>query len=110
MISLANVVGSAVHLHVFQNLRNKNIGVGVAIAVRVCRQVVGHQVGAHGDVLGDRFTMIAGYSRGKVLWSFYSAGSGFDGITRNGNRGARTAGIGIEKILADEYLLRRVGQ
>jgi hypothetical protein len=52
--------------------------------------------------------MIAGYAGGKVLWSLNAAGSGFYGIARNGNRGARTPGVGIEKILADEHLLPRV--
>ena len=100
MISLANIVGAPIHLYILQNLRNKNIGVGIAVAVRVGRQVVRDQVGTHGDVLSDGFTMIAGYPWSKVLRGLNSAGSGFYGITRNGNRRARAARVGVEKILA----------
>ncbi len=108
MISLANVVGSPIHLHALQDLRNKNIGIGVAVAVRVRRQIVRHQVGADRDELSDGFTMIAGYPGGKVLRGFNSAGSGFDGISGNGNRSARPAGVGIEKVLTNVHFFRGV--
>ena len=54
--------------------------------------------------------MIAGYAGGKVLWSLDAAGRGFYGIAGNGNRGARTPGVGIEKILTDEYLSAGSGE
>ena len=105
MVSLADVIGASVHLNALQNLRNKEIGVGVAVAVGVRGQIIGHQVAADRDVLGDGFAVVARHSRGKILWSLDSARSSLDGVSRDRNRGPRAARIGVEQVLADKYLL-----
>jgi hypothetical protein len=40
MISFPNFERSAINLDTFENLRNKDVGVGIAIAVGVGRQIV----------------------------------------------------------------------
>jgi hypothetical protein len=64
--------------------------------VRVGGQIVGYEVAAYGNVLGDGFAVISGDAGGKLLRRFYAAGGGFDGVSGDGNGRAGTAGIGIE--------------
>ncbi len=78
--------------------------------MRVGRQIVGHEIAADRDVLRDRFAMISRNTRGKVLRSFDAARCGFDGVSGNRYRSAGAAGIGVQQVLTDKNLLRRIGR
>ncbi len=110
VIAFANIECSAVDLHAFDHFGDKYIGIGIAVAVRIRRQIVGHEVGADGEVLGDGFPVISGNAGGKILRCFYAAGSSFDGVSGDGDGCAGTTGIGIEQFLADKNFFSRVGR
>ena len=70
MVSLTNIECSAVDLNTLQNLGNEDVGIGIAISMGVRRQIVGHEVRADRDVLGNWFAMISGDTGGKILGRF----------------------------------------
>src|SRR3984893_2341644 len=107
MISLSDVERAAVDLNAFDRLRNKDVWVGISVAMRICRQIVRHQISADGDELRDRFAVIAGDAGRKVLRSFNSAGGGLDWISGNRNRRSGAAGIRVKQILADKHPFTR---
>jgi hypothetical protein len=57
------------------------------------RQVVGHQVTAHLDELGDQLAVVARDARRKVLGSFDTAGRRLNRIAGNGDWRARTTWV-----------------
>src|SRR5215469_11793512 len=109
MIPLLHVERSPVNLYAFHNLWNKDVWIGVTVAVGIRRQIIGNEIAAHGDKLRDRFAMVAGHSRSKVLRRFYAAGSGFNRVSRNRDWRPGTARICIQQILANEHSQCRVG-
>ena len=54
MIALAHVDAPRSTWNALDHIRNVNVRIGVAVTVRVGRQVVGHQEAAHLDELCDR--------------------------------------------------------
>ena len=110
MIALAHVEGAAVHLHAINHVGDEDIGVGVAVAVRICREVVGNQVAAHLDVHGNRLAVVAGYSGGKILRRLDAARSRLNRIARDGDGRAWAAGVGIKEILGGKNLDGGVGR
>jgi len=109
MITLSDIERAAVDLNAFDHLWNKDIWVGISIAVRICRQIVRNHVSAHGDELRDRFAVIAGDSRREVLRSLDSAGGGLDRVSGYRNWNSGTPGIRVKQVLADKDSLTRVG-
>ena len=110
MIALAHVERAAIHLNALDHIRDINVRVGVAIAVGIRRQVVGHQVAAHLDVLRDRLAVVARYARRKILRRLDAARRRLDRIAGNRDRRARTPRICIQQVLAGENLLGGIGR
>src|SRR5580658_1481950 len=100
MIALQYVVSAAVGGYASERRGNENIRVGVSISVSIGGKIVGNQVTAHGNVLGDGLTMIPGHPRCEVLRSLDSPGRGFNRQARDGDRRAGPCRVGIQQLLA----------
>ena len=69
MVAFADVEGAAIHGDGFDDGRDQKIRVGVAVAVRVGRQVIRIEKIADLIELRDGFAMIARYTRREILRS-----------------------------------------
>src|ERR1700756_4854292 len=108
MIPLPHVERSPVNLHAFHNLWNKDVWIGVTVAMGICRQIIGNEIAAHCDKLRDRLPMIARHSPSKILRRFYAAGSGFNWVPGNRDWRPGTARICIQQIMANKHSQCRV--
>ena len=59
MIAFEYIEGAAIGCYIAQRTGDINIWIGVAIPVRVCGEIVRHQVAAYCDVLRNGFPVIA---------------------------------------------------
>ena len=109
VVTFADVKRAAISHDSFDDLGDHDVGIRVAVAVRIGAEIVGNQEAADGEVLGDRLAMVSGHARGEVLRRLDTAGSGFDRQTGDGNRRAGAAGIGVEDLVVNVDALRRVG-
>ena len=110
MIALAHVEGAAIHLHAFNCAGDENVRVGVAVAVRIRRQIIRQQVASHLDVLRDGLAVVASHSWRKILRRLDAARCRLNGIAGNGDRRAWPSRIRIEQILRSEHLFGRIGR
>ncbi len=110
VIAFAHVERAAVDLHALDDIGDIYVRIGIAVTVRIRRQVVRHQVRAHLNILRDRLAVIARHARRKILRRFDTARRGLDRVTGNGNRGARTSWVRIEQILGGKHFHRGIGR
>ncbi len=110
MIPFADIESATIDLDAFDDFWNKDVGVGVSVAVGVGGKIVRHQITAHCDELRDRLAVVARDSRCKILRRLDPTGGGFDGISGNGDGRTGTSGVSVKQILANENLLRRIGR
>jgi hypothetical protein len=109
MVSFPNIERSAINLDAFQNLRNKYIRIGIAVAMGIGRQIVRHEIAAHADVLRNGFAVISRNTRRKVLWRFDPAGGGFNRVSGNRHGCAGASGIRVQQVLANKHFLSGIG-
>src|ERR1700735_1110335 len=109
MVSFPTIERPAINLDAFENLRNKYVRIGIAIAMGIGRQIVRHEIAAHGDVLRNGFAVISRNPRRKVLWRFDPAGGGFNWVAWNRHGCAGASGIRVQQVLANKHLLRGIG-
>src|SRR5271165_402812 len=70
VVAFADVEGSAVHGHGFDGRRNKEVRIGVAVAVSISGKVVRVEEVADLKELGDRLSVVAGNAGGEILRRF----------------------------------------
>ena len=73
-------------------------------------EIVRDEITTDGDVLRDGFAVVAGHAGGEVLRSLDASGGGLDGQAGDGDGRARTAGVGVQQLLAHHHFLGRVGR
>lgn len=109
VVAFADVEGATVDGHGFDGGRNEDVGVRVAVAVRVGGEVVRVEEIADLEELRDGLAMIGGDSGSEILRGFDAAGSGFDGEARERDGSAGAAGVRVEELVVNDDGLRRVG-
>src|SRR5271165_4970228 len=109
VIALQNVERAAIDGHLINDRRNKNVGIGVTIAVSIGRQIVGYQERPNLEVLRDGLAVVSGHARSEVLRRLDSSRRGLDGQARNRDRRARPPRIGIQDLIVNEDTSRRIG-
>ena len=102
VVAFANIEGAAIHLDALDDAGDEDIGVGVAVAMGVGGEVIGQEVFAHLEKLGDGLAVISGHTGCEILRRLDAAGGRLDGIAGNGDGRARPSGIGVEQIGAGE--------
>ena len=108
MVAFPHIECAAIRLHAFDDGRDHDVRVGIAVAVRVGAQIVGHQEAADLDELRDGLAVIAGHARSEILRRLDAARCGLDGQPGNRDRRAGAARIGVQDLLANQNSLRRV--
>ena len=108
VVPLAHIEGAAVGLHAFDDGGDHDVRIRITVVVRIGVQVVGQQEAADLDELRDWFAVVPGHARGKILRGFNATRCGFNRQTGDRHRCARTARIGVQDFIADQYPLRRV--
>src|SRR5208337_5478011 len=93
VVAFANVEGSAIDGDGFDDWRNEEVGVGVAVSVSVGREIIRVEEIADLKKLGDGLAVVAGHARREVLRGFDSSGGGLDGKAGNGDGRSRPSGI-----------------
>ena len=78
VIPFPHIEGAAIDGDGFDDRRNQEIRIGVTVAVRVCRQIVGIEEIADLIELGDGLAVIAGDTGREILRRLDAAGRGFD--------------------------------
>src|SRR6266852_3015636 len=76
VVAMPHIEGTSVGLDVADSGGNQQVRVGIAVAVRVCRQIVLEKKIADLDVLCDGFAVVARHAGREVLGRFYSSGGG----------------------------------
>ena len=109
MISFSHVKSTAVHRHRFDDRCNKEIRIGIPIAMSIGRKIIRKEKVTYLEELRDGFAMVSGYTGRKILGSLDSARCRFDRETRKRNGSARPAGISIENLVVDNHALRGIG-
>ena len=109
VVAFPHIECAAIGLHAFDDGGDHDVGVGIAVAVRVGAQVVGQQKAAHLDEMRDGLAVVSGHARRKILRRLDAARCGLDGQSGNGDRRAGPAGIGVQDFVAHQDALRRVG-
>src|ERR1035437_7008287 len=104
MIAFKYVERATIDLNVCQGRWNKDVRIGITIAVSVCGKIVGQEKSAERNELRNWFSMITGDARSEVLRCLDSARCGLNGISRNGYGSSRTAGICIDEVLLHKDL------
>src|SRR6266853_5319211 len=88
VISVAHVEGAGVGRDILDFRGNQQVGVGIAVAMSVRRQVVLQQKVADLDVLRNRLPMITRHPGGKVLWRLHASRRGLGRKARHRDRHA----------------------
>jgi len=65
VVTFADVKRAAISHDSFDDLGDHDVGIRVAVAVRIGAEIVGNQEAADGEVLGDRLAMVSGHARAK---------------------------------------------
>ena len=78
--------------------------------MRVGGKVVGQQITADGNELGDWLAMISGNPGCEILRRLDASGCGLDGVAGNGNGRSGTAGVGVDQVLLNEDFFRGIGR
>src|SRR5579863_2334036 len=73
MVAFAHVEGASVYLNALDHLRDENVGVRVAVSVRVGREVVRNKVTSYLDIERNGFTVVPRHAWCEILRSFDSA-------------------------------------
>ena len=109
VVAFAHIEGAAIDGDSFNDGRDEEVGIGIAIAVSIGGKVVRVEKVADLEELRDGLAVIAGYARREVLRSFDSAGGGFNRQAGERDGRSRTSGIGIQHLVVDDDALRGIG-
>ena len=72
MVPFQHIEGAAIDLDAADDPGNKDIGIGVTVAVRVGGKIIRDQVASDQNILSDGLAVISGHARSKILWRFDS--------------------------------------
>src|SRR5215469_12452074 len=106
MIAFEHIEGSTVGSDATKCGSYIDIRIGIAVAVGVCGEIVGNEIGSDRDVLSDRFPMVPGYARDEILWSFDTPCRCLNRQTRKRDRCTGAPWVCIQNLLADHDPLR----
>src|SRR5579884_2292252 len=96
MVTLPDVERTSIHFDGLNDRRDQNVRIRIAVAMRVGGKIIGIKEVSNLKVLRNRFSMITGDSRRKILRRFDAAGGRFDRQAGNRDRRPGAAGIGIQ--------------
>src|SRR5271165_2030599 len=109
VIAFADIEGPAIYGNCFDNWRDQEIGIGIAVAMGVGRKVVWVEKVADLKELSDRLPVIAGNTWREVLRRFYSSRGSLDGQARDGDWCPWPAGVRVQHLVVNDDTLSRVG-
>lgn len=108
VVAFADVEGAPICFNAAEHGRDQDVGVRIAVAVRIGGQIVGIEKAADLHELADRFAVVAGHAGGKVLRRLGPARGGLDGEARDRDGSARPARIGIQRAVVVNDLRGRI--